>query len=175
MTTASERKAREKVAPLWEFDWPDGGHLRVHYGTGHWAARINTKTLETMGGVYIYEATWTQADGTVKEICITQAHFRHLRRKAHRDMAEKGRERDLIEQLADKEHASWARWQEYLHSLCEMREDGALVIPADRTAHWQRQIDTPYAGLSEREKQSDREEVEHILPIIRAYAEGARP
>jgi len=33
-----------------------------------------------------------------------------------------------------------------------------------------RQIETPYAELSEREKQSDRDEVAHILPIIKSFA-----
>lgn len=78
--------------------------------------------------------------------------------------------RELIEKLAAAEHASWARWQEYVHSLCEKREDGALVIPASRVAHWEREIAAPYADLSEREKQYDRDEVAHILPIIFEYA-----
>lgn len=77
-------------------------------------------------------------------------------------------EQELIEQLAEKEHASWARWQGYLHSRCDILGDGSLVIPAELVARWQRQIDTPYADLSEREKQSDREEVTYILPIIYA-------
>jgi len=76
---------------------------------------------------------------------------------------------ELIEQLADKEHESWALWQQYLFSKCEPNPDGSLTIPYSSVAHWQRQIDTPYAKLSEREKQSDRDEVAHILPIIEEY------
>jgi hypothetical protein len=86
---------------------------------------------------------------------------------------------DLIEQLADAEHASWARWMAYLFSKCEPELEegaqkravptGALVIPAALVKHWQRQIDTPYADLSEREKQSDRDEVAQIVPAIKQH------
>jgi hypothetical protein len=80
---------------------------------------------------------------------------------------------ELIERLAEKEHASWARWMAYLFSKCEREvvtgNPDDLVIEKDLVRHWQRQIDTPYADLTEREKQSDREEVAHILPIIEEY------
>jgi hypothetical protein len=79
---------------------------------------------------------------------------------------------ELIEQLANKEHASWARWQSYLFSKCNRNENGELVIPEPLVWHWQRQIDTPYEQLSEREQQSDRDEVAHILPILDAWKEG---
>jgi hypothetical protein len=81
-------------------------------------------------------------------------------------------EEELIEQLADKEHASWARWMEYLFSRCKGHFDGSATIPADLVERWLRQINTPYAQLSDQEKQSDRDEVEHILPIIREYAKS---
>lgn len=77
---------------------------------------------------------------------------------------------ELIELLSDKEHASWSRWMSYLFSKCQDNLDGSLTIPADLVEHWQGQIKTPYAELFDREKQSDREEVAHILPIIREYA-----
>jgi hypothetical protein len=35
---------------------------------------------------------------------------------------------ELIEQLADKEHASWARWMEYLFSKCNFVQRGLLVF-----------------------------------------------
>ena len=73
---------------------------------------------------------------------------------------------ELIERLASAEHASWARWQSYLFSKCERLSDGSMIIPGHLVKHWQRQIDTPYEQLSEKEKQSDREEVARILPII---------
>jgi hypothetical protein len=101
------------------------------------------------------------------------------------------KEQELIEQLADKEHASWARWQQYFHSKClgltsfyvhgDDREkaqaitnllskfEGAIIIVPELVEGLQRQIDTPYAELSEAEKQGDRDEVAHILPIINKH------
>lgn len=88
---------------------------------------------------------------------------------------------ELIEQLADKEHASWARWMAYLFSKCDDWYETDLegqevlsgkIIPIELAERWQRQIDTPYADLSEQEKQSDRDEVAHILPIIDEYAQS---
>jgi hypothetical protein len=72
----------------------------------------------------------------------------------------------LIEQLAHYEHESWARWMQYLFSKCIRDEDDDYVIPRALVERWQRQADTPYAELSEQEKESDREEVRRILPII---------
>jgi len=79
-------------------------------------------------------------------------------------------EEELIEALADKEHDSWARWMAWLFSRCSSAADGSMTISPDDAARWQRQIATPYAALSEREKQSDRNEVAHILPIVQRYS-----
>lgn len=79
-------------------------------------------------------------------------------------------EQELIEALAEKEHASWARWQTYLHSLCERRGDGALVIPASRVNFWSWEAASAYEQLPDSLKQYDRDEVAYILPIIQQYA-----
>jgi hypothetical protein len=86
-------------------------------------------------------------------------------------------EEELIEQLASCEHESWSRWMSYLiGEKCETVEgtDGHshLCIPNEPLGQWERQIQTPYAELTEREKQSDRDEVSHILPIINEYVRG---
>lgn len=73
---------------------------------------------------------------------------------------------ELLELLAAAEHERWARWQQYLHDQCEVRADGALVIPAELAARWATQIATPYERLSESERESDREQVRGYLPII---------
>lgn len=75
---------------------------------------------------------------------------------------------DLMEQLAEAEHASWANWMSYLFSKCQLHHDGAVTIPAGLVRHWRRQVETPYADLSEAEKESDRDEVRKILPLIEA-------
>ncbi len=86
-------------------------------------------------------------------------------------LGREGREQALIEALSDKEHEGWSHWMRYLFSTCDKAADGSLIIPAALVKRWQRQIDTSYAQLSEREKQSDRNEVAHILPLIHAFCQ----
>ncbi len=77
---------------------------------------------------------------------------------------------ELLEALADKEHASWARWMDYLFSKCvEHSTQEYVCIPRELAIRWGRQVDTLYSDLTEQEKQSDRDEVAHILPIIEQY------
>lgn len=70
------------------------------------------------------------------------------------------------EKLSSIEHERWAHWQSYMHSKCKRESDGSLTIPAELVTMWERQISTPYSELSEKEKQSDREQVEKYLPFI---------
>ena len=72
----------------------------------------------------------------------------------------------LLEVLAAVEHERWAHWQRYVHSRCARSEDGSLVIPAELVERWTAQVSTPYAELSEPEKESDREQVRKYLPLI---------
>lgn len=73
---------------------------------------------------------------------------------------------ELFERLAAIEHERWSDWQRYLHSLCRIRDDGSLVIPVEHVERWERQMLSPYADLSEREKQSDRDQVARYWPLI---------
>lgn len=73
---------------------------------------------------------------------------------------------DLIEQLAAIEHQRWADWQLWMHQQCTTNDDGSLTIPAELVERWNRQIATPYDRLSEREKESDREQVRRYLHLI---------
>jgi hypothetical protein len=73
---------------------------------------------------------------------------------------------ELIEILADAEHASWARWMVYLFSKSNENADGSVTIPSPLAARWQRQAATPYAALSEPEQESDREEVRAALAAL---------
>lgn len=74
---------------------------------------------------------------------------------------------ELLEQLAAVEHERWAHWQTYMHSQCERGPDGSLTIPAALVERWERQAATLYADLSDREKESDREQVRRYLPLVR--------
>jgi predicted aminopeptidase len=73
---------------------------------------------------------------------------------------------ELMQRLAEAEHERWAHWQQYVHDQCDLREDGALVIPSELVERWNAQIATPYAELSIEEKKSDQEQVRRYLPII---------
>ncbi len=71
-----------------------------------------------------------------------------------------------IDRLAAVEHERWAHWQQYVHDQCQPTDDGSLVIPAELVERWSRQIETPYAELSEDERESDREQVRRYLPHV---------
>ncbi len=64
---------------------------------------------------------------------------------------------DLVERLADWDHRAWAGWTRYLLDN----------YTPENVARWERQTVTPYADLSEREKDSDRKEAREILAVIR--------
>jgi hypothetical protein len=77
----------------------------------------------------------------------------------------------LIEALAAIEHERWSDWQHYVQDeRCRpelnMADRVSLVINADDAERWERQFQTPYADLSEREKQSDRDQVSRYWPLI---------
>jgi hypothetical protein len=87
---------------------------------------------------------------------------------AHEEVSE-GWEKEFVEKGADLEHTRWAKWQAYLHSKCVEHENGKgewVCFPAELYKRWERQINTPYAELSEAEKESDREQVRPYLPLI---------
>jgi hypothetical protein len=73
---------------------------------------------------------------------------------------------ETVERLAAIEHERWAHWQRYVHRQCERRDDGSLVIPAELAARWEAQTETPYAELTEQERDSDREQVHKYLPTV---------
>jgi hypothetical protein len=73
---------------------------------------------------------------------------------------------DLLETLAAIEHERWSHWQRYVHSKCTRAADGSLTIPAELVERWATQMRTPYPELSDKEKESDREQVRRYLPVI---------
>jgi len=75
-------------------------------------------------------------------------------------------EKALLEQLAAIEHERWAHWQRFMHGKGERKPDGSLVLPADLVAQWERLIETPYAQLTDKERESDREQVRRYLPVV---------
>ena len=74
---------------------------------------------------------------------------------------------ELREQLADIEHQRWADWQRYCHKV--LRENNPSPEQGDILERWDRQIETPYSELSEKEKDLDREQVNRYWKIIEEY------
>jgi hypothetical protein len=73
---------------------------------------------------------------------------------------------ELVERLAAIEHERWSHWQRYMHSKATKQSDGSLLIPKELVDRWEQQITTGYAELSDKEKESDREQVREYLPLI---------
>ena len=72
----------------------------------------------------------------------------------------------LREQLADVQHAIWAHWMRYQFSVCQRNEDGSIIIPAEKVERWSRQMETPYAGLTDKERESDRHQADKVLSVL---------
>lgn len=72
----------------------------------------------------------------------------------------------LTERLAAIEHERWAHWQRYMHSKALRQPDGSLLIPKEFVERWEHQITTPFESLTDKEKESDRDQVRKYLPLI---------
>jgi hypothetical protein len=90
---------------------------------------------------------------------------------ARNDVLATLRSDELLERLAAIEHERWSHWQRHLHAQCGRNDDGSLTIPADLVTRWTAQMSTPYAGLTEQDKDSDREQVRRYLPVIAAMVD----
>lgn len=74
---------------------------------------------------------------------------------------------ELREALADYAHEAWAGWMKYLFSKSIYNHDDTVTIPASLVARWERQASTAYADLPEEEKNSDREEADKMLELVK--------
>lgn len=76
---------------------------------------------------------------------------------------------ELEEVLAEVQHKIWSHWMEYLFSLCPEVEGSAMetrYIPHDLVIRWTRQMNTPYSELSEKEKDSDRDQAKKVIDAL---------
>lgn len=72
----------------------------------------------------------------------------------------------LRETLAEYAHTAWSGWMKFLFEKCNSGNLYTMIIPAWFVDRWQRQLATPYADLSELEKNSDRAEADKILALL---------
>ena len=75
---------------------------------------------------------------------------------------------EIREKLAALEHEQWAHWTAYmLEKLFPQLFDGSqAVYPSEDVKRWMVQIKTPYAELSEKEKDSDRVWADKVLGLF---------
>ena len=75
----------------------------------------------------------------------------------------------LREQFASLAHDMWSGWMAYLFTKCDRAENGGLTIRRETLARWNRQMATSYAKLPEGEKESDRDQADKMLAIIKKF------
>jgi hypothetical protein len=71
------------------------------------------------------------------------------------------------EVVAGIQHDIWAHWMRYLFSITRHNPDGSVTISAEHVQRWMRQMETDYAYLSERERESDRHQADKVLVAMR--------
>lgn len=74
---------------------------------------------------------------------------------------------ELREQLAALAHEQWSGWMRYLFEKTTGNIAGTALIPEWAVERWKRQLNTPYAQLSEEEKESDRKEADRVLALLK--------
>ncbi|MDE2102495.1 MAG: hypothetical protein KGL39_34935 [Patescibacteria group bacterium] len=78
-------------------------------------------------------------------------------------------EAELMEAAAALEHERWSAWMRHLFDQGVRNADGTFTLPAWAVDRWTRQAETPYANLSEPEKESDRREVRKQLEVVERF------
>ena len=71
---------------------------------------------------------------------------------------------ELYEKLAEIEHERWADWQSWCHKI--LREHCPSPELEKVLERWDKQIATRYSELSEKEKDSDREQVDRYWYLL---------
>lgn len=62
----------------------------------------------------------------------------------------------IYEKLAELEHEQWAHWTKYMLDN----------LTPENITRWKKQIETPYAELTEKEKESDRVWAKKVIEVI---------
>ena len=62
-----------------------------------------------------------------------------------------------VERIAAVQHEIWSHWMRFLFGEC------VVIAPAELERRWRRQMNTPYAELTEEEKESDREQARKVI------------
>lgn len=68
--------------------------------------------------------------------------------------------------LADLQHLIWSRWMRWMFQQGTFSTDGSWAMSAAYANALQRQTNTPYADLTEHEKDGDREIADEIIVVL---------
>ncbi len=63
-------------------------------------------------------------------------------------------------------HRQWSGWMKYLFGKGEFNDDGSWTMSPWAVKRWQRQMNIPYAALTEDEKKQDRLEADKFIDIF---------
>lgn len=77
----------------------------------------------------------------------------------------------LLEALAHVEHERWSDWMRHQFSRGIVQHAGAITLSFADVERWTRQMITPYADLTEAEKESDRREVRRYWEVVEGAGE----
>ena len=114
---------------------------------------LNTKVFHEKEGIGKFIG-WTEYGDAIVEF---NDEIVTILRK---DLTEiEGEPMNLYNELADLEHQQWAHWTKYMLEH----------LTPENIKRWKKQTEMPYAELSEKEKDSDREWAEKVLKIVRKH------
>lgn len=156
-------------------DLPEGQTHSYNDGCGEPEHNMTTPKIEDREVPFYCEdcGDVRPAEKAVRACCRTHLEQSLQTDKSMTTMHERFDE--ALEKFANQEHIRWAKWQNYLHSFLTWNNDiQAWVLPHEKKEHWQRQINTPYSMLSEKEKDSDREQVKPYLVFIQSEIDLAK-
>lgn len=69
-------------------------------------------------------------------------------------------------ELASTQHDIRSHWMSNLFDKGTLHEDGSFTIDATHVAHRKKQIDTPYAQLTEEEQRRDQKQIEKMIQSL---------
>lgn len=82
---------------------------------------------------------------------------------------------EFRELLADVQHDIWSHWMKYMFSqgsftthmsFNDKPDSITWTMPSDKVERWQRQMETDYFDLTEKERESDREQADKVTAVL---------
>jgi len=72
------------------------------------------------------------------------------------------------EQLAYYAHDAWSGWMKYMFEKMTINDDGTAIMPKWAVDRWTFQMNKTYDELPEDMKETDRQEADRMITIIKA-------